>query len=146
MFGKVTETSWLLEEIDLSVDPIEEAEVGRKLFGSKGLCKIYVNNGEGPLPHFHLESKDKKTDICICIYSPHYFDHGKHTGSLNSQQREILDKWLREPDEEMKVSRWNVIEYLWFLNNPQYNNPKFRPPVAQRIQPDYTKLKSFRSN
>ena len=137
MAGITTETAYMLSKIDFSADPIY-----------RGLYTIFVNNGEGSIAHFHLESEDKKTDICVCIYSSEYFDNNGHRRQLTSEQKYILDNWLREPepDEVFTLSRWSILEMVWYCVNPQYNNSKFRPPVAQRIQPDYTKLKSFRSN
>ena len=131
-------------EIDFSDALLTEAEIGRPSLSSLGLCKIELRNNEGPLAHFHVFGvRDKKFKCCICIYSPHYFNHSGYTGQLNAAQREALDTWLRSYDDGAKETYWEYIERSWYTMNP--DNKKYRPEANLRIQPDYTKLQNYRS-
>ena len=126
-------------------DILNEREIGgndRVNFKNIGKCKIEVYSGEGQVPHFHLNSIDGKFESCICIYSPHYFDHGgKYKDILNSKCRKILDDWLRK-DFEKGLSNWNIIRISWETSNPEC---RFENRKKVKTQPDYTKMDKFKS-
>ena len=104
-----------------------------------GFCKIEVWPDEGPIPHFHIITKNNiKWECCICIYEAKYFYHGTKTGTLSSKQLKILDKWLREKSKldtsNIGVTNWDIIRFYWSgQGNPTINVPD------NCIQPDYTK-------
>ena len=131
-------------EIDFS-NCLNEAEYGRLGVSSLGVCKVFINDGEGPLAHFHIETLDKDFQACICIYTPNYFDHGRYRDTFNTAQRKDLNKWLSEYNNGEKITWWEAIEMMWYIMNPDQNYAKTRPTPDKRIQPDYTQLKSFRS-
>lgn len=141
-------------DVDLILDPPEEYEDG-KCFGSikfddylneegfgninlgsnnkAGICKVFVYDIEGPIPHFHLKSKNFET--CIKIYEPEYFKHDGKEGELNSNQRKKLDDWLSEKSSDNKYkTNWEEISDYW---NTVHGVPK----NATDEQPNYRKLK-----
>ena len=126
---------------------LNEREIGgndRVNFKNIGKCKIEVYSGEGQVPHFHLNSIDGKFKSCICIYSPHYFDHGgKYKDILNSKCRKVLDDWLRQPHKLAEsITIWKSIVLAWEDSNPRC---RFDDKKKVKIQPDYTKMERFKS-
>ena len=126
--------------LDLSQAPLDEVSVGRHSFpDGLGECKLYVYGGERNIPHFHIESSDGKFICCVKIYEPYYFIHPGKEGTLNSAQREELDKYLRTfyktPVGGIKITIWQMICIDWNNANPNYAVFK-----NNATQPDYNKL------
>lgn len=103
-----------------------------------GFCDIQVWNNEGPIPHFHIISKNNiNWECCIEIFNAKYFKHGSKQGTLTTKQLKILNDWLKEPcyDDGIRAdSRWDMIKYFW---KAQGNPMKF--VRENSTQPDYTK-------
>ena len=144
-------------EVDISQNFIAE-----DLFGSVSIkgryknVKISVYGGEGPIPHFHLRSKEQKNgktlpEICICLFVPCYFDHGdyKNTGTFeNNSQAKIIDDYLRntpffDKNKNIKYdSVWKAMVDKWFESNPgMYNGIEYGD-----IQPDYRHISGYKQN
>lgn len=103
-----------------------------------GFCKIEVWPNEGPIPHFHIISKnDINWECCIEIYNSKYFHHGSKQGTLTNKQLSILDSWLREKSKihnYPNLTNWDLLCIFWL---GQGNPTKL---VTQNpVQPDYTK-------
>ena len=58
---------------------LEMAEIGR--FDG---YKIMIYGNEGPIPHFHVEHKEKNLSVCVRIDKAEYFSHGRHKYKLDS--------------------------------------------------------------
>lgn len=83
-----------------------------------GTTDINVYTNEGPIPHFHIESKSEGFDCCICIFEAYYFSHGSHTDTLNSKQKKQLDNFLSEKSKfNRKLSNWEFIRDAWISAN-----------------------------
>ena len=130
-------------EIDFS-NIFNEVTLYKTNIKAIGKCKIDIYNGEGPLPHFHLYSNDKKFNTCICLYSANYFSHGgKYRDILNSSQRKLLNTFLSEEDPIYGLTRWKILCNKWEEFNPQqsmYNKIK-----KTDIQPDYSNMSQWKS-
>jgi hypothetical protein len=100
---------------------------------------LYV--GEGPIPHFHMVSKDKSFDCCICIFDNYYFSHGMHQSVLNTTQRKSLNEFLSSPNPEFpSATIWETIRYEWIVNNKYTDGRNGDYPTSQ---PDYTNIRPF---
>jgi hypothetical protein len=126
----------LIGEIDFDQNLYLEAEIGKiNLKSQLGMCKIEVYSNEGPVPHFHIISKEKKWECCIEIYRPLYFNHGSKQGKLNNRQCKILDDWMKEKHFPYPLTYWETAALSWELNE----NPMSNIPPAPK-KPDYTQL------
>lgn len=101
---------------------------------------IRVYTGEGPIPHFHLVTRDKSFDCCICIFDNYYFNHGTHQSVLNSVQRKSLNDFLSSINNESSITNWESIRYAWILNNKYTDGRNGDYP---KNQPDYTEIRPF---
>lgn len=132
----------LVGTVNLGEYEFQEGVFGKVHFG-KGLgdCKIYVYSNEGPIPHFHLISESNNFEACICIFEPIYFDHGSKTGTLNSNQRKLLNEWMSSviTDYGVNATNWQMLIFAWRMNNGDKYIPK------NPKQPDYTQMKNFKS-
>lgn len=94
-------------------------------------CVIRVYDNEGMLPHFHIESIDKRFNCCILIKEPKYFNHGyKHIDVLNDEDITNLINFLNE--DICIFSRFDYMLCSWNLHN--------KNTVEHVGIPDYTKL------
>ena len=123
-----------------------EISKGTHRFNTKriGECKIEVYPKEGQIPHFHIFNKDHSFESCIRIYDNHYFSHGgKYRSILSAFQAKELDYWLRlQNSRSDKVnSNWEFAKETWEFNNL---NCIFPQNKKVSIQPDYSKMNSFR--
>ena len=139
---------WYIGTIIFPDTLLQEAEFSGKTrlnLKSLGECKVEVYSNEGTIPHFHIFKPDHSFETCICIYSPNFFPHGlKYEGVLNSSQCKILDKYLRQPSkQDPEFSVWRVIRLYWEANNS--NLCKFPDNLKTTIQPDYTRMNSYKS-
>ena len=97
---------------------MEMAEIGR-LAG----YKILIYGSEGPIPHFHVEHKEKKIKSCIKILEDDYFQHGIHKDTLDNKIVKKLKLFLSEPHKifgKHGYSNWQIICIYWNDNNPDY--------------------------
>jgi hypothetical protein len=100
---------------------------------------LYV--GEGPIPHFHMVSKDKSFDCCICIFDNYYFSHGTHQSVLNTEQRKLLNDFLSSQNHDSPcATNWQCIRYVWIVNNKYTDGRNGDYPTNQ---PDYTIIRPF---
>jgi len=100
---------------------------------------IYV--GEGPIPHFHMVSKDKSFDCCVCIFDNYYFNHGTHQSVLNTTQRKKLNEFLSSLNQEsLSMTFWESIRFVWIINNKYTDGRRDHYPLNQ---PDYTEIRPF---
>lgn len=116
-----------------------------------GKVAIIVYGDEGPVPHFHIESKD--FNCCVCIFNNKYFDHGIHQDTLNRKQLKELDSFMRNKCSlEEKITNWEAVKILWVASNVT-GNSNFGITLRYKLiykyknkQPDYTKLKGYKRN
>lgn len=96
-----------------------------------------------PIPHFHLISKDKKFETCICIFEPLYFIHETKTGTLNSKQRKHLNNWMNQMTKytDPRISNWQTIKLAWILNN----GTKFKEVIRNYPQPNYSDMINYKN-
>lgn len=139
--GKVKRDESLVGTIDLG-SVFQEGSTGRLSFNSIGECSVYVYSDEGPVPHFHIISKNKKFHCCVCIYEPLYFNHGYKTDTLNANQRKLLNNWLKEKHYKAPMTNWEVIDLLWDSNNEE--NKKYKIQKTS-TQPDYTNMENYKT-
>lgn len=101
---------------------------------------LYV--GEGPIPHFHMVSKDKSFDCCICIFDNYYFNHGgMHQSSLDTEQRKLLNDFMSSPNHDSPyATNWQCIRSIWIANNEDTDGRRNHYPLNQ---PDYTSIRPF---
>ena len=126
----------LIGEIDFGNEILDEQKLGDVNLKSKlGTCGIYVYNNEGPIPHFHIKSKNNDLECCVEIYRPLYFNHGSKQGKLNNKQCELLDEWLNKKVFPFNITNWESISLSW--DNSQ--NPSTNVPV-NRVKPNYLLL------
>ena len=133
----------------ISIGTIELSNIGEEFIAEMspgsvplsykiGFCKIEVWPNEGPIPHFHIISKnDIKWECCIEIYNSKYFHHGSKQGTLTNKQLKILDSWLREKSKihnYPNLTNWDLLCIFWL---GQGNPTKLVP--QNPVQPDYTK-------
>ena len=106
--------------------------------------KIEVYPKEGQIPHFHIFNKDHSFESCIRIYDNHYFSHGgKYRSILSTTQAKELDYWLRLQNSRSNkvISNWEFAKETWEFNNLNCRFPQNKKVL---IQPDYSKMNSFR--
>lgn len=119
--------------------------IGESTIGSVKLRPIYVDikvyGGEGPIPHFHMVTKDKSFDCCICIFDNYYFCHGGHQSVLNGVQRKSLNEFLSSPNHKSPyITNWQYIRDIWIANNEDTDGRHGDYPLNQ---PDYTEIRPF---
>ena len=101
-----------------------------------GICKIQMYSNEGPIPHFHIENKNKSFICCIRLDKPEYFKHGFKTGDLNNKQIKELIKVLNEKPEKDEMTNFEAMCFYW-NRDVSIKGPKLKKPYTM---PDYTKL------
>ena len=103
-----------------------------------GRSDIYVYSNEGTIPHFHIIPKNGKSEICICIFEPFYFNHGSKQLRLNSKQRKILDDWLEQQSTiAPEVTNWRLICISWETGNGNKYIPK------NPVKPNYRNMENM---
>lgn len=119
-------------------DSFNEENFGQINLNKIGLVKVNVYANEGPVPHLHIESTDKKFECCVQIYRAKYFSHGTKTNTLTNQQAKDLNNFLKskfKPRPDFTV--WEAIDFYWkAFNDPE--QAKYHDYT--NTQPDYTKL------
>ena len=100
---------------------------------------IVRTDDPGKLPHFHIIDRNRvgkrNNEGCILIDKPEYFSHSNKTMTLNATQRKVLVKFLNDkPVDGVFENNWQVILYLWNLNNSDVKLPQ------DTKMPDYTLL------
>ena len=128
-------------------DVIAEQQVqGNKRFNPNdiGECVIEVYPREGPIPHFHIFSRDKKFNTCIRIYENFYFSHGgKYKDIFNSKQCKQLNEYLKQDYTKgrVKITIWDEIIFSWYILNPDCIYPDSK---KANTQPHYENLSMFK--
>ena len=124
-------------------DSIEEASYGEVGLKHLGECSVYIYSNEGPIPHFHLISKNKKFETCICIFEPLYFLHGTKTGTLNSKQRKQLNNWMNQKIDysDANITNWQSIKLAWIWNNGK----RFKEIIMNYPQPNYSDMVNYKN-
>ena len=139
--GKIKKDESLVGTIDLG-GVFQEGSTSRLSFNSIGECKVYVYGDEGPIPHFHIISKNGNFKCCVCIYESLYFNHGYKTDTLNANQRKNLNEWLKEKHKTLNNTNWEVIKFLWDSNNEE--NKKYKI-YKSNTQPDYINMENYKT-
>ena len=134
-----------LGSITFTESLLEEEIIGNKRrinFNSIGECKIEVYRNEGIIPHFHLSTKDRKFECCICIYSNNFFSHGgKYRGTLSGKQCKQLNDYLSSDSKVSGFTVWDLIRATWETSNM---NNVFPDNRKVNKQPDYSNMTQFK--
>ena len=115
---------------------IEMAEIGR-IDG----YKVMIYGCEGPIPHFHVENKEKEIFSCIKILENSYFKHNKYGDTLDNKTVKKLVQFLNEPHKffgKHGYNNWQIICVYWNDNNPEF---QINENIEKLKMPDYSKLK-----
>lgn len=97
---------------------LEMAEIGR--FDG---YKILIFGSEGPIPHFHIENKEKNIHSCVKILEDGYFCHGIYSDKLSKTIVKKLKQFLISPHRifgKNGYNNWQIISIYWNDNNPDY--------------------------
>lgn len=138
---------YILEQVEPSyigsfevVNSINEDKIGT-FKGKKYLLDVFVwTNDPGHIPHFHVRDKDLNIDSCVMINENRYFEHGTHTGKLNSKQRKALNDFLKEKnDNYFGLLNYQVVIAVWNSNN---SNTKVN---KNQQQSDYTTISNYKN-
>lgn len=107
---------------------------------------IKIKGNEGPIAHFHIESKASNKFCCVCIYVPFYFNHEGGETKLSNDQTILLNEILRSPGKE-NTTIWDNINRQWYdlyRDNPPFieycKTNNINPLTA--IQPNYEGMSS----
>ena len=114
---------------------LEMAEIGR--FNG---YRIMIYGNEGPVPHFHVEHKEKGINSCIRIDKAEYFSHGKHKDKLSRDTIKELYNFLKQPHKTFGkhgYNNWQIICIYWDDNNIEFT----LDDISSMSMPDYTKIK-----
>ena len=136
--------------IEYNEDSVHEDTIAREIKYGKTVLnyQIHVYSKEGSIPHFHLveigESKrTKRTDTCICLFEPRYFDHGTHVSTLSSKELKVLNNFLQTIKDPVNGTYWKYAASAWYALNP--NNYNLYPQFYTNKQPDYTHMLGYKS-
>lgn len=97
---------------------LEMAEIGR----IRGY-KVLIFGSEDPIPHFHVENKEKKIYTCIKILENDYFQHGRYKDKLPANIKVDLINFLNSPHKffgKYGFTNWQIICVYWNDNNPNF--------------------------
>lgn len=130
--------------IDLDLMTIAETTVrkGESINTSRGIISfhIYGSEKENSIPHFHIRGNNLKNDFTIMLHKPVYFDHENYNIDrlLDSKERKIIDKWLRQLCDRKEfgmVSNWEYMCAYWIKYQGAGNI------VFPKTQPNYKDLR-----
>lgn len=98
-----------------------------------GLIAVSIYEGEGVVPHVHLNGNN--FDCCICLHKAVYFSHGsKHQDVFTKQsQRDAFNTWMESINPEYQDTNFKVAKKLWGDLNP-------KAIISIEDKPDYSKL------
>ena len=137
MKERETDTIITVGTIDLSDDYLNESK--GSFGGNLNECDISVKGSEGPIPHFHIKSKDGSCQCCPCLYDALYFNHAEYQGKLSQKQKIALNNWMNKPNRKFPAyNNWYVLCSWW----EEAGNPTINVPHKPK-QPDYTKLENM---
>lgn len=135
----------LVGTFDLNDEFITEDNIGtfQKADGGKS-AEVYVYPSEGDnIPHFHIINKisNPPIDVCVQIYDNRYFEHGCHSGTLNSVAEKNLNKWLKKLNKTNNSTNWEYIVELWNKGHQKWEEFYKNNPMSQ---PDYSFIKPYK--
>ena len=93
---------------------LEMAEIGR-IDG----YKVLVYGSESPVPHFHVENKEKNIHCCIAILEDCYFKHSRYNDKLPRKIAKKLREFLSAPHKffgKNGYTNWQIIGTITILN------------------------------
>lgn len=115
---------------------IEMVEIGR-IDG----YSVMIYGCEEPIPHFHIENKEKEIFSCVKILENSYFKHNKYNDTLDNKTVKKLVQFLNEPHKffgKHGYNNWQIIYVYWNDNNPDF---QIKENIENLKMPDYSKLK-----
>lgn len=106
------------------------------------IYSIVVRYNEGPIPHVHIISKDRKIDIAVKLDKYEYFTHpGAPDRFKNKRSCIIFNNWCQLPNFEYDGNtNWKACTQEW---NSHHNHSKYII-TDDIVQPDYSKLNDKR--
>lgn len=102
---------------------------------------ILIHEGEGPIPHFHLENSAKNFYCAVRLDKAEYFKHNKYQDELNAGERKVIYKFLKEPMDKRRnkdFTRWDHLVVMW---NSTIKHNKSKTYCKTLIMPNYRELK-----
>lgn len=137
---------YILKEINLSNqddEALEEAihmNLGNE--NKAGICYIKIKGNEGPIPHFHIESKSGKFFCCVKLYEADYFHHIDGEKDLSKDQKEILNENLSVDDWKNLCTAFNNLNVNDKSKKEMFDNyikglKKKKADVYYFEKPDY---------
>ena len=133
----LTEVSFIGSRILTAFDEALKLNLGSKGKNKFGVCDLKIKASEGPIPHFHIESKSTENYCCVCIYQPLYFKHNDKETELSREQKIILDNFMDK--------HWSELDRHW---KQAYGGEKFEHycdthglDINKLSKPDYTTMK-----
>lgn len=136
---------FILKEIDLEDSDyfsLEEAmHVNLGSDNKAGICFIKIKGSEGPIPHFHIESKsNKKFYCCIKLYEADYFHHITGEVDLTPDQKKILNNNISVQDWKDLCTTWNSLNVNESSKLVQFENyiKVNKIDLSKATKPDYS--------
>ena len=132
----LSEVGFMYRNILTAFDEALKLNLGSKGKKKFGMCDLKIKASEGPVPHFHIESKATDLYCCVCIYQPLYFKHNNKETELTKEQKILLDNFMDK--------HWDELDRYW---KQAYGGNKFENyckdhnlDINNLTKPDYTTM------
>lgn len=76
-------------------------------------------NDPGFIPHVHILSKNRETEICVKLESAEYFNHEDHMVEMNNKYAEAFYKFMLYSPDKVFKNNYEYACYEWNRNNSQ---------------------------
>jgi len=112
-----------------------------------GTCQTVIWGNEGPIPHFHILSKDRSFNLGINLLDATYCDHNKTNYILSDIQiKSLIDHLFHIDGVWSKCTNWCYLLIRYYENNElDYNLPKVDDFTSINLMPDYRNINDERS-
>lgn len=99
--------------------------------------EIYIESGEGYIPHMHICKKTGNNVILrLQIADNKYFrEKDDRCNTLNMRERKALQKYLSDVVPYRNTTNWDRIVDIWNMYNPSHT-----ADPNTTTQPDYTNI------
>ena len=104
---------------------------------------VYTDDG-GNIPNVHIRdvaTRGRNFDACVKLESPEYFDHGSHTDTLSTKQKQQLNDFMNKaPAKGVFRTNYEKAVYVWNDNNSNRDVEFEYYDDGRVIVPDYSTL------
>lgn len=100
--------------------------------------RVYTYGDSLELPVFHVLDMNTKTDTCVCIFEPRFYQYTHNADNDSPFLVDLFDKAMREKNTRLphlNLTNWELIVDEWSFDHSSVAN-KYKGLT----QPDYTKL------